>query len=76
MHSMIRMGGQDGYMAVKINLEKACDRLNWDFIFYTLQDIGIPPRLLTVIMKCFTSTKMQVSWNGELSEEFRPTRGV
>ena len=57
---MRRIRGQDGYIAVKIDLEKAYDRLNWDFIFYTLQDIGIPPRLLTVIMKCFTSNKMKV----------------
>ena len=76
VHSMRRMRGKDGYMAVKIDLEKAYDRLNWDFILDTLQDIGIPNRLINVIMKCFTSTKMLVSWNGDLSEEFRPTRGV
>ena len=63
-------------MAVKIDLEKTYDRLSWDFTFDTLQDIGIPPKLLIVIMKCFTSTKMHVSQNGELSEEFRPTRRV
>ena len=61
---------------MKIDLEKAYDRLNWDFIFDTLQDIGIPPILLTVIMKCFTSTKMHISWNRVLLDEFRPTIGV
>ena len=65
MHSIRRMRGKDGYMAVKIDLGKAYDRLNWDFIFYILQDIGVPIRLFAVIMKCFTSTKMHISWNEE-----------
>ena len=61
VHSMRKMRGRDRYMAIKVDLEKAYDRLNWDFIFDTLHDIGIPPRLVTVIMKCFLSTKMQIS---------------
>ena len=76
VHSMRKMKGKVGYMALKVDLEKAYDRLSWDFIFDTVNDIGFPPRLITVIMKCFVSTKMQINWNGELTEEFKPTRGV
>lgn len=32
--------GKKGWMAMRIDLEKAYDRLNWDFIRHTLVDIG------------------------------------
>ena len=70
------MKGKDGFMVVKVDVEKAYDRLNWNFIIDTLHDISIPHRLIMVIMKGFMSTTMQVSLNGELTDEFKPTRGV
>ena len=39
-------------------------------------DVGIPGFLVNVIMKCLSSTSMQVSWNGRLSTSFKPSRGV
>ena len=73
---MRTMRGKDGLMAMKVDLEKAYDRLSWNVVADTLQDIGIPRRLLSVIMKCLTSTTMQISWNGAIYDEFRPSRGV
>ena len=60
-HSMGKMTRKNSYMTIKVDLEKAYDRLSWDFIFDTLNDIGIPPRLTTVIIKCLLSAKMQIS---------------
>ena len=76
VHSMRTRKGRVGFMAVKVDLEKAYDRLGWDFIADTLKDVGIPGRLSSVIMKCLTGTTMQICWNGEVSEAFRPARGV
>ena len=41
LHSMGSKKGKVGWMAIKVDLEKAYDRLNWDFIEDTLVDIGI-----------------------------------
>lgn len=45
-------------MVVKLDLEKAYDRLEWDFIRTTLEQFGIPPPLTQVIMACISTLGM------------------
>lgn len=76
IHSMRRKGGKTGWMATKIDLEKAFDRLSWDFIDDTLVDANIPERLRRLIMHCVTTSSMQVLWNGQPTSAFHPQRGI
>ena len=63
-------------MAIKVDLEKAYDRLNWSFIFKTLQLAGFPIQLSRLIMECVTIVKMSILWNGEATEEFSLRREI
>lgn len=63
-------------MSIKIDLEKACGRLKWDFIKDTLIDIGFPHNIIQVIWHCISTPKMRVMWNGEKLEEFITSRGI
>lgn len=63
-------------MVIKIDLEKAYDRLSWEFIRETMVDIGFPDHLINVIWHCITTPTMQVLWNGEVLETFSPSRGI
>ncbi|PKI42168.1 hypothetical protein CRG98_037444 [Punica granatum] len=40
------------FVAIKVDLEKAIDRLRWDFIWETLESAGLPDKLRRVIMDC------------------------
>ncbi|XP_074313591.1 uncharacterized protein LOC141648774 [Silene latifolia] len=76
IHTMRQKKGKKSYMAIKIDLEKAYERLRWAFIYDTLTDMSIPILLRDTIMECVTSPRMQVLWNGEPTEQFLPSRGV
>ncbi|XP_074298106.1 uncharacterized protein LOC141628922 [Silene latifolia] len=40
------------------------------------KDMGFPVLLVDVVMECVTTTRMQILWNGEPTEQFTPSRGV
>lgn len=70
------MRGKQGFFAIKIDLEKAYDRLSWDFIFSTLMETCMDKKLIDVIMSCIRSTSLAINWNGVPSEYFYPSRGI
>lgn len=73
-HSMRRKSRAKGWMAIKIDLEKAYDRIKWHFVKDTLEDIGILEKLVTLIWHCISSSSMHMLWNGEVLDEFSPSR--
>ncbi|XP_050238477.2 uncharacterized protein LOC126687968 [Mercurialis annua] len=76
IHFMRTKKGKKGWFAIKVDLEKAFDCLNWDFIKDTLVDARLPNNLVTLIMHCVSSSHMNLLWNGSISEEFKPSRGI
>lgn len=65
-----------GATTIKLNLEKAYDRLKWSFIEETLCDAGIPTKLLGVIMKIVSSGSCRLLRNGEVTESIKTNRGL
>ena len=46
--------GKTRFMAIKVNLEKTCDRLDWSFLENTLMDIKLNEHFIFVNFKfCF-----------------------
>ncbi|XP_028757951.1 uncharacterized protein LOC114717017 [Neltuma alba] len=76
IHSMRRKSGKSGWMAIKVDLEKAFDRPSWDFVQDTLVAAKIPCNIIQIIMDCITSVSMQVLWNGCPTDSFYPQRGI
>ena len=76
IHSIDKKKGRMGYMAIKMDLEKAYDRLEWSFIHKVLHGFHFPDQLIKVIMSCILSTNISILFNGGTLESFSPTRGI
>ena len=63
-------------MAIKLDLEKAYDRLSWNFIIDSLKDMGVGTHFINLIWHCISSVSMNILSNGECSGEFSPSRGI
>ncbi|XP_065859834.1 uncharacterized protein [Euphorbia lathyris] len=76
VHSMKMRKGKKGIVALKLDLEKAYDRLNWSFLLDSLKRAGIPENWRRLIEDCISSPVFQVLINGDMSDEFSPSRGI
>ena len=76
IHKMHHLRGNKGFMAIKIDLEKAYDKLDWNFVNQTLQEVGVSAHLRNLIWHCISTSSMNVLWNGEPTEEFFSCRGI
>lgn len=76
IHTMRSRKRKTGYVAVKVDMEKAYDRLDWGFLRSTLKGVGLKEDLISIIMACTSSISTTVLWNGEDSHRFQPTRDV
>lgn len=62
-YTLDRKKGKEGYMAIKVDLEKTYDRLEWSFIHKVLQAFKFPQNLIRVIMSCITTPKISILYN-------------
>ncbi|XP_031116600.1 uncharacterized protein LOC116020256 [Ipomoea triloba] len=76
VHSMRNKQGKKGLMILKIDLEKAYDRLNWEFIRDTLKDVGMNKEWVRNIMACVETPRLKVLWSGKQLEQITPSRGI
>ncbi|XP_019167321.1 PREDICTED: uncharacterized protein LOC109163057 [Ipomoea nil] len=76
LSSMKNKKGKSGWMVMKIDLEKAYDKLSWDFIKDTVEDIGLNDTWTKRILECVSSPRLAVLVNRQKMEWFKPTRGI
>lgn len=63
-------------MTIKIDLEKAYDKLEWYFIRERLNQINMFEELIKVIMSCVSSVSTLILFNGRILDPIYPSRGI
>jgi hypothetical protein len=68
--------GKTGICAVKLDMHKAYDMIEWNFLKEMMLRLGFHSQWVDLIMECVTSVSYSIRVNSELTEELVPTRGI
>ncbi|KAJ7965492.1 Ribonuclease H [Quillaja saponaria] len=68
--------GKNGFMALKLDMAKAYDRIEWDFLKSTILKMGFNNMWVALVMKCVSTITYSLLINGEASEIIQSQRGL
>ena len=75
-HLKNNCSGTQGYMAFKLDMSKAYDRVEWVFLEQILLKLGFHEDWVALLMECITTVSYSILVNGEPKGLFRPSRDL
>ena len=76
MHKFRKCKGKTAWVALKLDMEKAYDRLEWYFIQKCFQEIGFHPQWIKWVIECISSVSYSFLINGASHGLLLPSRGI
>lgn len=75
-HYLKRKKGKSGACAIKLDMMKAYDRVEWSYLRGMLTKLGFADGFVDTVMRCVTSVSFSGRVNGQLSNPFKQSRGI
>jgi hypothetical protein len=76
LHTIRKQNAKRPFFALKIDMMKAYDRVEWDFLHGALCKLGFAPCWIAAVMRCVTNVRYAVRVNGDLTSPVVPSRGI
>jgi len=77
MHSIAkRKKGKVGSMAIKLNMSKAYDHVEWAYLGSMMWKMGFEEKWISLIMICVTTASFSILINGEPRGTIASSRGL
>lgn len=65
-----------GLMALKADMEKAYDTMEWEFLLTVLRLLGFCEKWIQIVGQCLSTVSYSILLNRNPFELFRPYRGL
>ena len=75
MHHISKKKGKVGEMALKLDMSKAYDRVEWIWLEKIMQKLGFDDKWKALIMRCITIVSYSIKVNGKLQGRIIPSGG-
>jgi hypothetical protein len=77
LHTMAtRIQGKKDFMAIKLDMSKAYDRVEWNYLEDIMRRLGFEERWIEKIMICVRTVSYSVLINGRPYGNIYPSRGI
>ncbi|XP_026417296.1 uncharacterized protein LOC113312776 [Papaver somniferum] len=76
MHYMKTTKANQGVIGIKLDMAKAFDRIEWDFLQEITIHLGFSQKWCQLIHHCISTTKNSILVNGSPMDFFSPSRGL
>jgi len=75
-HTMKQKKGNGGLMALKLDMEKAFDSMEWNFLLKIFKLLGFNPIWINWISQCLSTSSFSILLDGAPYVKFVPMRGL
>ena len=76
LHSMQKHTRKEGFMAIKLDMSKVYDRVEWSYLQSVMEKMGFTKHWISLMMLCVKTVTYSILVNGEPKGMIIPSRGI